>query len=205
MSENPDALSAVYDALCAHFGQRPGRASVSFLGVDPIDVLRFEPIPGELAYLTLGTSRHPMTSAAAQNLTTDGPRAELMLHTRSGVDTSQIWRRLAVLGAAPAVEGVVYTAGMTVDLGLPITAGSRCTGVVVSESRVGRVTTDGGVVDILQVTPATSTELAWCRIKGSQAIWRLWTDQSVDLLDLGRPAAILEGPGPSAVPDGPGQ
>ena len=40
------------------------RASVSFVGVDPIQVLRFEPIPGELAYLTLGMSALPMTAAA---------------------------------------------------------------------------------------------------------------------------------------------
>ena len=37
------------------------RASVSFVGVDPIEVLRFEPIPGERAYVSLGMSRHPMT------------------------------------------------------------------------------------------------------------------------------------------------
>ena len=40
-------MSAPHDtlvtALSEHFGQRPARASVSFVGVEPIEVLRFEP------------------------------------------------------------------------------------------------------------------------------------------------------------------
>ena len=42
----------------------------------------------------------------------DGPRAELMLHLRDPADEhADVWRRLAVLAAAPAVEGVVYGRG----------------------------------------------------------------------------------------------
>jgi len=40
----PDLSVAVERAFCDHFGhRRPSRASVSFLGVEPIEVLRFGP------------------------------------------------------------------------------------------------------------------------------------------------------------------
>jgi hypothetical protein len=188
----PAPLDAVDAALRAHFAHAPLRASVSFVGVDPIEVLRFEPIPDERAYLSLGMSRHPMTPATADVLAADGPRAELMLHLRDGADEfADVWRRLAVLAAAPVVEGVVYRPGMTVDLGQPIAAGSGCTGAVVVESPVADVESAPGPVAVLQLVPATPTELAWCRVHGSTALRDRWVEQTVDLLDLRRRSADL--------------
>jgi hypothetical protein len=188
----PTVLSTVEAALADHFGHRPQRASVSFVGVDPVEVLRFQPIPGERAYLSLGMSRHPMTGADADVLSGDGPRAELMLHLRDPADEfPDVWRRLAVLAAAPAVEGVVYAAGMSVDLGEPMAPGSACTGVVVVESSLEPVVTPAGLVDILQVLPATSTELGWCRVRGSIALRERWHEQGVDVLDLRRRSVRL--------------
>ncbi len=179
-------------ALSAHFGQRPARASVSFVGVEPIEVLRFEPVPGERAFLTLGMSRRPMT-AASEVVVGDGPRAELMLHVRAASGpVDDAWRQLAVLAAAPAVEGVVYTPGMTVDLGQPLVVGSRCTGVVVVESPLAAIDTPEGAVAVYQVLPATSTELAWCRVHGAGALRERWAGQQIDLLDVARSAAGLD-------------
>jgi Suppressor of fused protein (SUFU) len=190
---SPPGLTAVEAALVDHFGQRPQRASVSFVGVDPIEVLRFEPIPGERAYLTLGMSRHPMTGAAEAVVAADGPRAELMLHLRDPTDAhADVWRRLALLAAAPAVEGVVYKAGMSVDLGEPFTSGSLCTGAVVHESAIGPIDAADRSVEVLQVLPATSTELAWCRVRGSAALRERWAEAGTDLLDLGRRAVDLD-------------
>jgi hypothetical protein len=193
---SPPVLAAVEEALVDHFAQPPQRASVSFVGVDPIEVLRFEPIPGERAYLTLGMSRHAMTGAAESVLAADGPRAELMLHVRDPTDEhAGIWRRLAVLAAAPSVEGVVYAAGMSVDLGEPLSPGSLCTGVVVEDSAVGMIDTSTGPVAVLQVVPATSTELAWCRVRGSAALRERWAQGGVDTLDLTRrPVALDQAP-----------
>src|SRR4051812_30742220 len=107
--------TSVFHALVEHFAHQPQRASVSFVGVDPIDVLRFEPIPGDRAYVSLGMSRLPMTSAAESVHDDTGPRAELVLELHDPTDEfAEIWRRLAVLAAAPAVEAVVYVPGMTV-------------------------------------------------------------------------------------------
>ncbi|MCW2494570.1 suppressor of fused domain protein [Jatrophihabitans sp.] len=190
---HPDPLSAIDEALREHFGHSPVRASVSFVGVEPIDILRFEPIPGERAYLTLGMARHPMTSAADPMLASDGPRAELMLHISDPADRFvDVWRQLAVLGAAPAVEGVVYSAGMTVDLGQPLVTGSLCTGAVLTESAVGSVSTGAGPVEILQVNAATQNELAWSRVKGSAVLRERWAERGVDLLDLGRGPVDLD-------------
>jgi hypothetical protein len=180
-------------ALSDHFGQRPARASVSFVGVEPIEVLRFEPIPGERAYVSLGMSRHPMTAASEMLVGADGPRAELMVHVRDNPGHGEVlWRQLAVLAAAPAVEGVVYAPGMTVDLGQPLAPGSRCSGGVVVESSLAAIDTTAGLVDVLQVLPATSTELAWCRVHGAAALRERWASTQADLLDLGRRAVGLD-------------
>jgi len=186
-------LNDVDRALAEHFGQSATRASVSFVGVEPIEVLRFEPIPGERAYVSLGMSRHPMTSASELVQSSDGPRAELMLHMQDPADRFvDVWRQLAVLAAAPSVEGVVYTSGMTVDLGQPLAAGTLCTGVVVSESAVEPVETDFGPVPVLLVTPATQNELAWARVRGSAALQERWAEQETPLLDLERAQVVLD-------------
>jgi hypothetical protein len=188
-----DVGLAVERALVAHFAQQPIRASVSFLGVEPIDILRFEPIPDEVAYVSLGMSRRPMTAATESAIAQDGPRAELMLHVRADAAGShEVWRRLAVLAAAPAVEGVVYRPGMTVDIGEPLAPESRCTGVVVTESPLGDAVTAAGAVQIMQVLPATSTELAWARVRGKAALREKWVTHGCDLLDLARRAVPLD-------------
>jgi hypothetical protein len=186
-----DVLESVAAALGDHFGQPPAIASVTFLGVEPIDVLRFEPIPGEIAYLSLGMSRHPMTASDQVVVSGDGPRAELMLSVRADERFTDVWRRLAVLAAAPAVEGVVYSPGMTVDTGEPLAPGSRCTGGVVQQSAVDAVATSAGAVQIYAVVPATSTELAWSRVHGTDALVQRWHEARTDLLDLARNAVQL--------------
>lgn len=186
-------LTAVEQALADHFGSRPVRASVSFVGVEPLEILRFEPIPGERAYVSLGMSRRPMTGADEAVVAATGPRAELMLHVRDPTDEhADVWRSLAVLAAAPAVEGVVYRAGMTVDLGAPVVPSSRCTGVLTAESPLDPIATAVGEVAIVQVVPATSTELAWCRVHGSAALLERWRRDAADLLDLTRQAVALD-------------
>lgn len=187
-----ETLAAVDSALADHFGHRPARASMSFVGVSPIEILRFEPIPGERAYVSLGMSALPMTAATEMIQSADGPRAELMVHLRDEIDSfAQLWRQVAVLAASPAVEGVVYRAGMTVDLGAPLAGRSRCTGGVLVESAVAAVQTSAGPVEILQLIPATSTELGWGRVRGSQALRERWAERDTDLLDLARRAVDL--------------
>ncbi|MGI8679483.1 MAG: suppressor of fused domain protein [Jatrophihabitans sp.] len=191
MRDEP-VLSAVEAALVEHFGHRPARASVSFVGVEPIEILRFEPIPGERAYLSLGMSRHPMTGADESFLSAEGPCAELMLHVRDPTDElAEIWRRLAVLAAAPAVEGVVYRAGMTVDVGEPLVAGASCTGGVLTNSALPAVATPAGEVTLLLVVPATPNELAWARVRGSDALSARLHGANVDLLDVTRRSVDL--------------
>ncbi|MCW2644113.1 MAG: Suppressor of fused protein [Pseudonocardiales bacterium] len=188
----PEPMISIEKTLSDHFGQRPTRASVSFVGVEPIEVLRFEPIPGERAYVSLGMSRHPMTAASQVLVGADGPRAELLVHVHDDPGHSEVlWRQLAVLAAAPAVEGVVYTPGMTVDLGRPLAPESRCTGGLVVESPLAAIDTTAGPVSVLQVLPATSTELAWCRVHGAAALRERWASTQADLLDLGRRAVDL--------------
>jgi hypothetical protein len=190
---SPEVLGELDRAFADHFGQPPARASLSFLGVEPIEVLRFEPIPGELAYLSLGMARRPMTAAEEFVVGSNGPRAELMLHVRgSGGRFEDSWRQVALLAAAPAVEGVVYVDGMTVDLGQPLAVQSRCTGVVLVPSALGAIETGAGPVAVLQIVPATATELAWARVHGTAALGTRWAAAGTDLLDLARSAVSLD-------------
>lgn len=187
-----ESTALVEAALADHFGHRPQRASVSFVGVEPLEVLRFEAAGGEFAYVTLGMSRHPMTGADEALVAADGPRAELLLDIRDIRGRyAEVWRKLAVLAAAPAVEGLVHRVGATVDLGEPLAPGSRCTGVVVGAAPIPDVATPVGDVAILQVLPATAHELAWARAQGSGALRERWEQQAIDLSDLGRPSAEL--------------
>jgi hypothetical protein len=184
-----DVLGEVFAALVEVFGTEPDRASVSFVGVEPIEVLRFD--TGALVTLvTLGMARRAMTASDSMVLTEEGPRAELLLQLRG--HAGEAWQRLAVLAAAPVVEGVVYSSGMTVDLGTPLNAQSRCTGGVVVESAVPSISTSIGSVDVLRVLPATSSELAWARVRGSAALTERWDERGTELLDLLRAEVELD-------------
>jgi hypothetical protein len=171
-----------------HFEVEPLRASVSFVGVDPIEILLYPAGSGDgsrsSAYLSLGMSRFPMVGGSDLVVSPDGPRAELMVVVRGHED--EVWRRLAVLAAAPAVESVVYSVGARLDLGEPWLPGSRCTGVVVGPSPLSSVGTAAGMVDVFQVVPATQTELAWARVHGNEQLAERWRAAGTDLTDLFR-------------------
>ena len=186
-------LALVDDALANHYGQRPGRASVSFVGVAPIEILRFEQAPGQWAYASLGMSATPMTAADEFVVSGDGPRAELLLHVRDEAgEYRDVWRKLAILAAAPAVEGVVYRVDMTVDLGEPLAPGSRCTGGLLVPGPLAAVETGEGTVEVLRVVPAVQTELAWARVRGGAALRERWEQAGTDLLDLARGSVSLD-------------
>lgn len=107
-----DVLVAVEAHLLSVLGADSGRGSVTFLGVDRLDVLRFGPdAGGRWRYVTVGMSRRPMADPA--QLVADpvaGPRAELLLTTGDDGDNS-VLRPLATLAATPAVEGLVLRPG----------------------------------------------------------------------------------------------
>jgi hypothetical protein len=117
---DPDSVLLQVEAhLLSVLGQDSGRAGVSFLGAERIDVLRFGPDPdGLVRYVTLGMSRAPMGDPGSLVVLEDGPRAELLLTVTDLHDS--VLRRLAVLAASPSVEGVVLVPGAGLDLGEPL-------------------------------------------------------------------------------------
>ncbi|HEY0165920.1 MAG TPA: suppressor of fused domain protein [Jatrophihabitans sp.] len=180
-----DILHLVEAAYRQHFETVPARASVSFLGLDPIEVLRYADGRQD-HYLSLGMSRYPMADPAELVIAADSaPRAELLLSVAGRPDL--LWRKLAVLAAAPAVEGAVYQVGNRVDLTEPLCPGSRCTGGVLATAGLQPVTAPGvAAVQILRVLPATQTELAWARVHGSEQLQQRWLAAGTDLADLTR-------------------
>ena len=195
-------LTAVSDHLRAHFATMgidgaPDVASVTFLGVERIDVLRFGPdhragLETVYHYVSLGCSRYPMADGAA--VVTDpvrGPRAEIALSLRVGAPADGLARSIAVMAATPAVEGVVLGAGALVDLSGPLWTAAPFTAVLLGTSEIPELALQSprDPVQFLSAVPVTQTEAAWVRLKGAEAMRQAWADDSVDVLDPLRPAS----------------
>lgn len=188
-------LAEVRTHLCAQFADaQPDVASVTFLGTEPIEVLRFPPgSDGIVHYVTLGCSRHPMvdpTAVLADPLR--GPRAEVVLRLRDPGQVAGLARSLAVVAAAPAVEGVVLVPDALIDLGAPLWAGpAPFTAVLLGHSDIGELPLEPPrePVTFLSATPITATEAAWVRLKGADAMRQAWQADGVDVLDPNRRAA----------------
>ena len=183
--------------LRAHFTDpEPDTASVTFLGTETIEVLRFREPDGTVHYVTLGCSRHPMIEPTLDVADpVRGPRAEVVLRLRDPGPISGIARSLAIVAAAPAVDGVVLCADALVDLGSPLWASpsSRVpfTAVLLGRSGIGDLPLDPprDPVQFLSATPITATEAAWVRLKGAEAMRQAWDNDGVDVLNPNRPAA----------------
>jgi hypothetical protein len=192
-----DILATVRARLDEHFAAagidaEPVSASVTFLGAESIDVLRYGPDgDGVYRYVSLGCSRHPMgdpTDMMADPTT--GPRAEVVVALRGPTPTG-LARSIAVVAAAPAVEGLVLGADALVDLETRLWEGAPFTAVLLSFSDIGDVELAAplGQVTVLSATPITATEAAWVRLKGAEAMREAWRVDGVDVLDPSRPAA----------------
>jgi hypothetical protein len=213
-----EVLALVEDRLRAALGEPDARASVTFLGTDRIEVLRFHDAgtaaggggdgrrtgaggasaPGLVRYATLGMSAQPMTDpTAAVADPVRGPRAELLLSVRAGLaDTDEVLRPLAVLAASPQVEGVVVAPGGSLDLGGPLWPGAPFQSVLVAEP--GGLVADLELpapmepVRFLPLLPMTPNEAAWKRVHGAQALQARWLDHEVDLRDPLRRSVRLD-------------
>jgi hypothetical protein len=192
---DPDSVLTLVEAhLLTAFGQDSGRAGVSFLGAERIDVLRFGPdAEGLVRYVTLGMSRAPMGDPGAEVVLADGPRAELVLSVRGAQDS--VLRRLSVLAASPSVEGIVIAPGAGLDLGEPLWDGGRFTAVLVGEP--GGLVADLPIGDDLEpvrflpLLPMTPNEAAWKRVHGAEALHERWLRAGTDLRDPARAEVSL--------------
>ena len=192
-------LTRVRAHLQAHFRQagidtEPDVASVTFLGAEPVDVLRYRPGADEVVhYVSLGCSRHPMVDPTAVVVDGQrGPRAEVVLRLRDPGPAAGLARSLAIVAASPAVEGVVLTPDALVDLGAPLWAGRvPFTAVLLGHSDIPDLPLEPprDPVRFLSATPITATEAAWVRLKGADAMRDAWRSDGVDVLDPNRPAA----------------
>lgn len=185
----PDLVVTLVEAhLLSVLGRDSGRASVSFLGADRIDVLRFGPDPeGLVRYATLGMSRAPMS--AGDVVRDDDPRAELIVTVRGAQDS--VLRRLAVLAAAPAVEGLVVRAGARLDLGEPLWEKGSATAVLVGEPGGLVPSLVDPAVEVFPLLPMTPNEAAWCRVHGGAALQERWLAAGVDVRDPYRASVDL--------------
>ncbi len=190
-------LDQVRAHLRRHFADaEPDSASVTFLGTESIEVLRFRGSDRLMHYVSLGCSRYPMTDPT--QIIDDrmrGPRAEVVLRLRHPGPVAGIARSLGVLAATPAVEGLVLTADALVDLGSPLWVGPAgrvpFTAVLLGPSDIEDLPLEPprDPVQFLLATPITATEAAWVRLKGAEAMRQAWQNDGVDVLNPNRPAA----------------
>ncbi|MBY6411625.1 suppressor of fused domain protein [Rhodococcus sp. BP-252] len=192
-----DVIPSVRAHLIAEIGdESPSSASVTFLGLEPLDVLRFVGTSDDLVrYATLGCSRHPM--ADPNELVADpnrGPRAELILTLVGGAGVaSGVHKTLAVLAASPAVEGLVLVEDALLDLGEPLWVNAPFTAVLLGASDVADLPLPepADPVRFLSVVPLTGTEAAWVRLRGADALREAWAEAGVDVRDPNRSAVTL--------------
>jgi hypothetical protein len=189
-------LDRVRAHLDTHFDDaEPDVASVTFVGTEPVDVLRYR-VHDTVSYVSLGCSRHPMVDPTAMVADPElGPRAEVVLRLRNTEAITGLARSVAIVAASPAVEGVVLSADALVDLGGPLWmhpwARVPFTAVLLGDSDIADLSLDPprDPVRFLSATPITATEAAWVRLKGADAMREAWRTDEVDVLDPNRPAA----------------
>ncbi len=192
-----DVLAKVGAHLREHFAGagiagEPDEASVTFLGTERIDVLRFGPDEDGIShYVSLGCSRHPMFDPT--EMVTDalhGPRAEVVVGLR-GQSPKGLARSLAILAAAPAVEGLILEPDALIDLEAPLWDLAPFTAFLLDRSDIDDVPLTAPLppVTVLSATPITATEAAWVRLKGADAMREAWLQDGVDVRDPDRPAA----------------
>jgi len=189
-------IAAVRAHLVTEIGdESPSSASVTFLGLESLDVLRFGADSVVVRYVSLGCSRHPM--ADPNELVADpsrGPRAELVLTLRGGAGVaSGVHKSLAVLAASPAVEGVVLVEDALLDLGEPLWTNAPFTAVLLGDSDIATLTLPEPYdpVRFLAAVPLTGTEAAWVRLRGAAALREAWAEAGIDVRDPNRSAASL--------------
>lgn len=195
MSESVAAL--VTDHLRALSDTEPQRASVTFLGVEPIDVLRLVVDADgvrQLLYATVGCSRHPMGDPT--DLHADpvrGPRAEVVVRMSATSLLPGLHKRLATVAAAPAVEGLILAPDALVDLGEPLWDGSSCSAILLGSDRIDDLVLPAPMdpVVFLRASPITANEAAWVRLKGAEALREAWAEAGIDVTDPHRAAARL--------------
>jgi Suppressor of fused protein (SUFU) len=190
-------LSAHFSA--AGFGAEPDAASVTFLGAEPIEVLRFHPgrsgSEGMVHYVSLGCSRHPMTDPAEMVADPErGPRAEVVLRLHNPGPITRLAHSLALVAATPVVDGVVLVEDALIDLGSPLwdtrSGPAPFTAILLGRSEIPELPLDSPLdpVRFLSATPITATEAAWVRLKGGEAMRQAWLADGVDVCDPNRPA-----------------
>lgn len=175
----------------------PDTARITFLGVEPIEVLRYGPGPDRMVhYVSAGCSRHPMGDPG--EILADpvhGPRAEIVVRLRSSGTDTGLARSLAAMAASPAVEGVVLAPDGLIDLGGPLWTGPSgpvpFTAVLLGTSDIADLALDGPrePVRFFSATPITATEAAWVRLKGAEAMREAWRVDGVDVCDPARSAS----------------
>ena len=188
-------LDSVRASVLAHFDvSSADSASVTFLGLEPIEIMRI-PDGAFLHYVTLGGARHPMTDPAAAVVDSEnGPRVELVMTLRARrTPHAGLTRALGVLIASPAVEGVVLQPDALLDLGEPLWTAAPFTAALLGRSDIPdfRLPEPADPVRFLSVAPITATEAAWVRLRGAVALREAWSEASIDTRDPDRAAANL--------------
>ncbi len=111
-----------------------------------------------------------------------GPRAEVVVSLKPRTAMTGLARSVAVLAAAPAVDGLVLCPDALVDLGQPLWQGAPFTAFLLSDSGIDDLPLPppSEPVVFLQAEPITATEAAWVRLKGADALRQAWQQDGAE-------------------------
>lgn len=170
----------------------PDSASVTFLGSEPYELLRYGPDDGGMThFVSVGAARYPMTDPAEMLASESlGPRAEVLISLRGSIFPG-LARSLAVLAASPAVEGLMLTEDALVDLSQPLwddPDSQTFTAVLLQASDLPDLPLPEPLspVRFLAAVPITANEAAWVRLKGAEALRDAWQQADIDVMDPSR-------------------
>ena len=192
-----DVLAEVRARLREHFDRSASRASrwrrsVTFLGTDPIEVLRFGPdADGTQSLCVAGMLAVPDARPHRDGRRRVERSARRGRGVAAGATPTGLARSIAVVAAAPAVEGLVLAPDALVDLETPMWDGAPFTAMLLGRSEIDDVElpAPNDPVAVLTATPITPTEAAWVRLKGADAMREAWLVDGVDVRDPRRRAS----------------
>jgi hypothetical protein len=120
----------------------------------------------------------------------NGPRAEAVVALR-GPSPKGLVRSLAIMVAAPAVEGLILEPDALIDLETPLWDSAPFTAFLLGRSDIDDIPLTAPLppVAVLSAIPITATEAAWVRLRGADVMRETWTQDGVDVFDPRRRAA----------------
>lgn len=179
-------MSTHMSTLEKKFGHNHDQASITFVGVPAITVVRFSS-QRTLSYCTQGAL------SPEENIIDDSMNINDMLAHQPAAEPQKtreyyctftaigaqetfqgFHRTLAIIAASAVVEGLEIRPHAIIDTGEPLWNGSVFTAFLIGDSE----SIDN--VELTELIPITATEAAFIRVQGAEQLYAAWEESQLD-------------------------